>query len=43
MKTRMAVFAGMVLMAAVGTARAEKPLRDYSFIRGVNYGMQGDT
>jgi hypothetical protein len=42
MKTRLAVFAGMVLMAAVGNARAEKPLKDYSFIRGVNYGMQRD-
>ena len=27
---------------AVGPARAEKPLKDYSHIRGVNYGMQGE-
>jgi hypothetical protein len=42
MKTRLAFFAGIVLAVVVGTARAEKPLKDYSFIRGVNYGMQGD-
>ena len=27
---------------SVGAARGEKPLKDYSFIRGVNYGMNGD-
>jgi hypothetical protein len=42
MKIRLAVFAGIALAVAVGPARAEKPLKDYSFIRGVNYGMQGD-
>ena len=42
MKTRVAVLAGIVLAAAVGSAWAEKPLKDYSFIRGVNYGMYGD-
>jgi len=42
MKISLAVIAGMVLAAAVDPARAEKPLKDYSFIRGVNYGMQGD-
>ncbi len=42
MKTHLAVFAGIVLVMTVGSARAEKPLKDYSFIRGVNYDMQGD-
>jgi hypothetical protein len=42
MKTRLAIFAGIALVMGVGTARAEKPLKDYSFIRGVNHGMQGD-
>jgi hypothetical protein len=41
-KTRLAVLAGIALTVAVGQAPAEKPLRDYSFIRGVNYGMMGD-
>ena len=30
------------LAVGIGAARAEKPLKDYSFIRGVNYGMGGD-
>jgi hypothetical protein len=30
------------LAMTVEIARAEKPLKDYSFIRGVNYGMYGD-
>ena len=34
--------AGIALAAASTPAVAEKPLRDYSFIRGVNHGMQGD-
>ena len=42
MKTRLALFSVIVLAVAVGPARAEKPLKDYSFIRGVNHGMQGD-
>jgi hypothetical protein len=42
MKTRLALLAGIALALAVGQARAEKPLKDYSFIRGVNHGMQGD-
>ncbi len=29
-------------MVTVWPARAEKPLKDYSFIRGINHGMQGD-
>ncbi len=42
MKARLAAFAGVVLIMTAASARAEKPLKDYSFIRGVNYGMQGD-
>ncbi|HWB87480.1 MAG TPA: hypothetical protein VG675_25280 [Bryobacteraceae bacterium] len=42
MKTRFAILAGMALIAAIAPARAEKPLKDYSFIRGVNYGMNSD-
>lgn len=42
MKKRLAVLAGIALAAAVGPARAEKPLKDYSFIRGVNHSMYGD-
>lgn len=42
MKTRLAIFVGIALAAAVGPARAGKPLTDYSFIRGVNYGMTAD-
>lgn len=39
---RLAVLAGVALTEAVVPARAEKPLNDYSFIRGVNYGMNAD-
>jgi hypothetical protein len=42
MKRNFAVLVGMFFAAAVGVACAEKPLKDYSFVRGVNYGMQGD-
>src|ERR1039458_6739766 len=42
MKTRLGLLAGIVLAMAVRPALAEKPLKDYSFIRGVNYGMTGD-
>ena len=42
MKTRLAILTGIAVSVAVGLARAEKPLKDYSFIRGVNYGMNGD-
>ncbi len=41
MKTRLAILTGIAVAAVVGTARAEKPLKDYSFMRGVNYGMTG--
>jgi len=42
MKARLAIWLGVSLAAAVGPAWAEKPLKDYSFIRGVNYGMNAD-
>ena len=42
MKTRLSFLAGIALAMAVVPALAEKPLKDYSFIRGVNYGMNGD-
>ncbi len=42
MKTCVAVLAGLAIAISAGTARGEKPLKDYSFIRGVNYGMYGD-
>jgi hypothetical protein len=42
MKVYLAGLAVLVYAAAVSLARAEKPLSDYSFVRGVNYGMQGD-
>jgi len=42
MKTFSAISTGVVLVVAAGLARADKPLKDYSFIRGVNYGMNGD-
>ena len=42
MKSPVTVLAGVALVAAVAPARAEKPLKDYSFIRGVNYGMNAE-
>ena len=42
MKLRLAILIATVFAVAAGSACAEKPLKDYSFIRGVNYGMQGD-
>jgi hypothetical protein len=42
MKIRLAFLAGIALAIAFAPASAEKPLKDYSFIRGVNYGMNGD-
>jgi hypothetical protein len=33
---------GIAFASAVGFAHAEKPLTDYSSIRGVNYEMYGD-
>jgi len=42
MKTFSAVWICIVMVIAAGPARAAKPLKDYSFIRGVNYGMNAD-
>lgn len=42
MKIRLAILLGFGLVVAIGTARGEKPLKDYGFVRGVNYGMNGD-
>ena len=42
MKTRLAALLAIAFAMAALPARAEKPLKDYSFIRGVNYGMNGD-
>ena len=42
MKTRLVFLAGIAFAMAVAPASAEKPLTDYSFIQGVNYGMDGD-
>ena len=41
MKMRLVQFAGIALALAAVSATAEKPLKDYSFIRGVNYSMNG--
>jgi len=42
MTTRLTLLAGIVLATSVAPALAEKPLKDYSFVRGVNYSMYGD-
>lgn len=42
MKIRLFLAAAIALAFAIGPARAEKPLDDYSFIRGVNHVMTGD-
>jgi hypothetical protein len=42
MKIRLAAMLAIGLAVTVGMARAEKPLKDYGFVRGVNYGMYGD-
>jgi hypothetical protein len=41
MKMRLVQFTGIALELAAVSATAEKPLKDYSFIRGVNYSMNG--
>ncbi|MFZ0429643.1 MAG: hypothetical protein WAO20_16110, partial [Acidobacteriota bacterium] len=38
----LAVMAGVTLALTFGPVRAERPLKDYSFIRGVNHGMYGE-
>jgi hypothetical protein len=42
MRTRLLVLVGITVAIAVRPVRAERPLNDYSFIRGVNYSMAGD-
>jgi hypothetical protein len=42
MKIRLILFAAVALAFAAAPAFAEKPLKDYSFVRGVNYGIYGD-
>lgn len=37
MRTKAATLAGMMLFLTAGTVMAEKPLSDYSFIRGANF------
>jgi len=37
MKTNVASLTGMIFFLTVGSVMAEKPLRDYSFIRGACY------
>ncbi len=41
-RMRWTILAGIALALTVGLTRAEKPLKDYSFIRGVNHGMYGE-
>jgi hypothetical protein len=42
MRSRLLLLTATACLMTIGPARAEKPLKDYSFIRGVNYGMQGE-
>ena len=42
MKASAALWLGIALVLSVELAHAEKPLKDYSFIRGVHYGIYGD-
>lgn len=42
MRVRLGVWIGIIFVWAASLAYAEKPLKDYSFIRGVNYNMHGD-
>jgi hypothetical protein len=42
MKIWIAFLSGLVIVSAIRPLKAEKPLKDYSFIRGVNYGMAAD-
>jgi hypothetical protein len=37
MKTKAAVVTGMIFFFTAGSVMADKPLRDYSFIRGACY------
>ena len=42
MKACIVLGVGIAFASAVGFAHAEKPLKDYSYIRGVNYEVNGD-
>lgn len=42
MRKQAVLWTGIVLAAAMGLAHGEKPLKDYSAIRGVNYEVYGD-
>lgn len=42
MKIRAAILVGIALIIGILPAWAEKPLKDYSFIKGVNYHMESD-
>ncbi len=42
MNMRIFILTGVLISFALGPLKAEKPLKDYSFIRGVNYGMAAD-
>lgn len=42
MKLRLASLMAFAFAIGIVAARAEKPLKDYGFVRGVNYGMYGD-
>jgi len=42
MQAHLGIVAGIVFALAPASLHAEKPLKDYSFIRGVNHGMRGD-
>jgi hypothetical protein len=42
MRIRIAAMLAIAVSMTVAIAGAEKPLKDYSFIRGVNYGMNED-
>ena len=43
MKRPVILLLGIAIALAAGGARAEEPLKDYSFIRGVNHGMNADS
>src|SRR3954454_8012100 len=42
MKARVVILAGMIIASAPSPIHAERPLKEYSFVRGVNHGMNGD-
>src|SRR3954453_9077523 len=42
MKAKVIILAGMIIVSAPSPIHAERPLKGYSFVRGVNHGMNGD-